>query len=147
MQISKATGADTEVISEILGEIAEYYGDEPVPGDQDQVRRALFDEQPAATCLLARDGDEVLGLASYSLLWPAAHAGTSLYLMELYVRESARRRGVASAFMAALKSEALAAGCSQIQWTADADNPSALDFYESLGAEQKARKVFYRLGL
>lgn len=147
MQISRATDADTEVISQILGEIEEYYGGAPAPGDTEQIRSALFSAQPAATVLLARDGDEVLGLASYSLLWPAAGADTSLYLKELYVRTAARRRGVARALMSALRDEAAARGCSRVEWTADTDNPPALALYEALGVQPHQGKVFYRASL
>lgn len=147
MQISAATEADLDTISVMLGEIEEYYGGENVPGDREDIRRALFSDQPAATTLLARDGDTVLGLASYSRLWPAAGADASLYLKELYVRPAARRRGVARAFMEELKTIGAAAGCSRLEWTADADNPPALEFYAAYGAEPKGGKVFYRVGL
>lgn len=145
MRIEQASEQDTDVISVILGEIEAYYGGKPVAGDPAQIRAALFGERPAATVLLARDGEQVLGLASYSLLWPAAGADTSLYLKELYVRAKSRRRGVAGAFMEALKEAAAAAGCSRVEWTADTDNPPALAFYEALGAEPRDGKVFYRL--
>lgn len=145
MRIEQATEVDVDVISEILGEIEAYYGGQPTPGDPEQIRGALFSARPAATVLLARDGGQVFGLASYSLLWPAAGADTSLYLKELYVRESARRRGVAGAFMSALQDAARKAGCSRVEWTADADNPAALAFYAALGAEPRDGKVFYRL--
>lgn len=144
MEISRATEADTEILSEVLGEIEEYYGGAPTPGDVKQIRAALFSAQPAATVLLARDGDQVLGLASYSRLWPAAGADTSLFLKELYVRTPARRRGVARALMSALQDEAAALGCSRIEWTADTDNPPALALYEALGFEQDQGKAFFR---
>lgn len=144
MQINQATAADIEIISVMLGEIEAYYGGTNVAGDQAAIRRALFGERPAATVLLARDGDQVLALASYSLLWPAAGADTSLYLKELYVRESARRRGVARALMAELRQIATAAGISRIEWTADTDNPLALDAYKALGFAPRDGKVFYR---
>jgi GNAT superfamily N-acetyltransferase len=144
VQIDRATEADVEVISVILGEVESYYGGGDVPGNIGQIRAALFGERPAATVLLARDGDEVLGLASYSLLWPAAGAESSLFLKELYVRTHARRRGVARALMAALREEATAAGCSRVEWAADRDNPAALAFYGALGLEQSADKALYR---
>jgi GNAT superfamily N-acetyltransferase len=147
MQISAATEADTECLSVLLGEIEHYYGGEPVPGDPEQIRSALFSDRPVATVLLARDGDTVLGLASYTCLWPAAGAESSLYLKELYVRSNARRGGVARALMAELRSVATASGCSRIEWTADTDNPSALAFYKALGVEPKGGKVFYRSAL
>ena len=147
MEISPATEADTKTISVLLGEIEGYYGGDSIPADEGQIRAALFGARPHATVLLARDGDDVLGLASYTFLWPAAGADSSLYLKELYVRESARRRGVARAFMVALSEAAAAAGCSRVEWTADTDNPPALALYEALGVEQHQGKVFYRVGV
>jgi GNAT superfamily N-acetyltransferase len=76
--------------------------------------------------------------------WPAAGAEASLYLKELFIRETARRRGLATAFMAKLREVATEAGCSRVEWTADRDNPPALALYEALGATQREGKVFYR---
>ncbi len=144
--VDRATVVDAETIAELIGELEAYYrGGDARPGDLGQVRAALFGDRPVATVLLARDGDQVVGMASYSFLWPAAGAETSLYLKELYVRETARRRGAASALMNALQQEAAAAGCRRVEWTADRYNPAALGFYEALGAEQEAGRVCYRV--
>jgi GNAT superfamily N-acetyltransferase len=142
--IERATPADVEVISVVLGEIESYYGGKDVPGDQAQIRAALFGDRPVATVLLARDGGEVLGLAAYSFLWPAAGAESSVYLKELYVRAAVRRRGVARALLERLRAEATAAGCARVEWTADRGNPPALALYEGLGFEEHAGKAFYR---
>lgn len=136
--------ADVETISVLLGEIESYYGGKDVPGDQGQIRSALFSELPAAVVLLARDGGDVVGLASFSRLWPAAGAEASVFLKELYVRAAARRRGVARELMAAVRAEATAAGCARVEWTADRDNPPALALYAALGFEEHAGKAFYR---
>ncbi|MCX5382697.1 GNAT family N-acetyltransferase [Streptomyces sp. NBC_00083] len=144
--VGRAGEADAGVIAVLLGEIEAYYGGSPAPGDLGRIRAALFCEHPAATVLLAREGDDVLGFASYSRLWPASGADTSLYLKELYVRESARRRGVAGMLMARLREEATAAGCTRVEWTADLDNPPALAFYAALGAVPRDGKVLYRVG-
>lgn len=147
MRITKATEADVEVISQLLGEVEAYYGGEAAPADPQQIHAALFGSQPAATVLLARDDEEVLGLASYTFLWPAAGADTSIYLKELFVREAHRRGGVAAQLMDAVRDAGRAAGCSRLEWTADADNPPALDFYKALGVEPRADKPFYRQAL
>lgn len=144
MEITKAEEADIGAISIILGEIEAYYGGPATPGNLDQVRSALFGERPAATVLLAREGSDILGLASYSLHWPASGVDTSLFLKELFVRAAARRQGVARALMAALREEAAALGCPRIEWTADTDNPPALALYEALGVAPDKGKVFYR---
>lgn len=143
--IDRATAADAETLAVLIGEIEEHYGGTNVPGDVDQIRTMLFGEPPVATVLLARDGDAVLGMASYSFLWPAAGTDASLFLKELYVRGSARRRGVARAFMARLREVASEAGCSRVEWTADQDNPPALEFYKALGVEPREDKLYYRV--
>lgn len=144
VEVRQATKDDVEAISAIVGEIQAYYGAEYVPGDPGQIRAALFGESPAATLLLAVEGDDVLGMASYSRLWPAAGADTLLFLKELFVRESARRRGVARSLMGRLRAVAAELGCSRIEWTADTANPAALALYEALGARPREGKVFYR---
>lgn len=144
MNIERATEADTETIAVILGEVEAYYGGKDAPADQTQVRSALFGNGPVATVLLAREGDDVLGLAAVSLLWPAAGADTSLFLKELFVREGARRRGVARQLMTAVRAEATAAGCTRVEWTADRNNPPALALYQALGFQQHDGKAFYR---
>jgi GNAT superfamily N-acetyltransferase len=145
--IDRATDADSETIALVLAEIEAYYGGAEVAPPLEQIRAALFGEVPAATVLLARDGVEVVGLASVSRLWPAAGADTSLYLKELYVRAPWRRRGVARLLMDEVRAEAAREGCSRVEWTADRDNPTALDFYEALGVAPHPGKVFYRLSL
>ncbi|GAA1942009.1 GNAT family N-acetyltransferase [Kitasatospora viridis] len=144
LDIVYATSADAEVIAMILGEVEEYYGGENVAPPVADVDRALFGDWPAARVLLARDGDQVVGLAAVSRLWPAAGADISLYLKELYVRQNARRRGVARALMSAVHDEARAVGAARVEWTADRDNPPALELYEALGVEPHQGKVFYR---
>lgn len=145
-QVTMADASDIYVISELIGEIEEHYGGTNNPGETEQIRSALFTPQPAARVLLARDDDggAVLGMASYSFLWPAAGVETSLYLKELFVRPAARRRGAASTLMASIRKTASEAGCSRVEWTADTDNPDALAFYAALGAERHEGKVFYR---
>ncbi|MFK0049987.1 GNAT family N-acetyltransferase [Streptomyces sp. NPDC090741] len=145
MRIDQATQQDVDVISVILGEIEAYYGGEEKPADAAQIHAALFGARPSATVLLAREDDQVLGLASYSFLWPAAGADTSLYLKELYVREAARRQGVAGSLMDAVRAAATRVGCSRVEWTADADNPAALALYQALGVEPRGGKFFYRV--
>ena len=144
LTIERATEGDAETIALILGEIERYYGGTYQVPDVKQVRQALFGPQPAATVLLARDDAQVVGLASMCFLWPAAGADTSLYLKELYVRETHRLRGVARELMDAVHSEARSAGCSRVEWTADRDNPPAVALYTALGVDPHEGKIFYR---
>ncbi|MBZ3908452.1 MULTISPECIES: GNAT family N-acetyltransferase [Streptomyces] len=147
LTVSSAESADVTCIAELVAEIEQYYGG-AVEGELSdragRLRDMLFGPHPAATVLLARIGGDVVGMASFSLLWPAAGDSHSLYLKELFVRDAHRRHGVASALMAQLHEVAAQLGCSRIEWTADRDNPEALKFYEALGATPRDTKVFYR---
>ncbi|MFC1402029.1 MULTISPECIES: GNAT family N-acetyltransferase [Streptacidiphilus] len=144
LTIERATEGDAETIALMLGEIERYYGGAYAVPDVKQVRHALFGPQPTAIVLLARDGVQVVGLASVCFLWPAAGADTSLYLKELYVRETYRLRGVARKLMIAVHCEARSAGCSRVEWTADRGNPAAVALYAALGVEPHEGKIFYR---
>jgi GNAT superfamily N-acetyltransferase len=91
------------------------------------------------------DDDRLVGLASYSFLWPAAGVTRSLYLKELYVVEQSRHRGIGRLLISELCRIALNKGCSRVRWTADTDNPTALRFYATLGVPPKSDKLMYRL--
>lgn len=149
LEIRPAEPADTEVIVSLIEEIERYYGSssvQPVAEREAQVKLALFAERPMAHVLLARDRDEVVGLAAYTFLWPAAGSTSSLFLKELYVRESGRRKRIGSQLMA--KIQRIAAeqpGCSRVEWTADRDNATARQFYRKLGFEEFSGKVVYRV--
>jgi hypothetical protein len=57
---------------------------EPFEQRASQVEQALFGSPPLANVTLAEADNEILGLAAYLFLWPAAGSTHSLYLKELY---------------------------------------------------------------
>ncbi|MEV4481801.1 GNAT family N-acetyltransferase [Micromonospora coxensis] len=90
--------------------------------------------------------DEVVGLAAYSYLWPAAGSTHSLFLKELYVRPDGRRQGVGARLMEEMKAiAARSPGCSRLEWMTDRSNDGARAFYRQLGFEEFEGKVNYRL--
>jgi GNAT superfamily N-acetyltransferase len=143
-----AEPTDVEAISSILTEVDRYYGateEEPLAERVPQITSALFATPPSAYALLAWDDDQLIGIAAYSFLWPAAGVSRSLYLKELYVSEESRRHGIGQMLMSELCRIATESGCERFEWTADADNPIALKFYERIGVPPVSSKVFYRL--
>src|SRR5258708_3159709 len=143
-----ATPTDVEAIASLLTEVDRYYGateDEPIAQRVPLIRDAIFEAVPSAHVLLAWDDEDLIGLASYSFLWPAAGVTRSLFLKELYVTEASRQHGVGRLLMGELSQIAQDSGCSRIEWAADTDNPVALRFYETLGVPPNSSKHFYRL--
>jgi len=137
-------------IAELLDELDRFYGapqSEPLHERTVGIWDALFGLTPAAHGLLAWDGAELAGIASYSFLWPAAGVTRSLYVKELYVRQASRRKGVGALLMYELAKIAAAHKCSLMEWTTEPDNLDAQQFYMALGMELFTEKVFYRVSL
>ena len=92
-----------------------------------------FGPNPAWKALVAvDDAQNVIGFALWYLRY-STWKGRRLYLEDLYVEESWRRAGVASALMEALKAEARQAQCNGMVWQVLDWNEGAKKFYQKLG--------------
>lgn len=148
IKLRHAVQADISVLVDLLEELDRFYGGTEFPPRKEreqQVEMLLFGPMPAALVLLAEDGPDVVGLASYSHLWPAAGVTASLYLKELYVRKTHRCQGLGRRLMQEICRIAYDSGCSRVEWTTDRDNVEAQAFYRQLGAPAAVTKVMYRL--
>ncbi|MCX4785435.1 GNAT family N-acetyltransferase [Streptomyces sp. NBC_01221] len=148
--IRPADKADTPALAELIEEIERFYGStevQPLDERRSQVEEALFGSLPLASALLVEDeSGDIVGLAAYSFLWPAAGSSHSLFLKELYVRDTLRRQGVGARLMKELRAIAAArSGCSRVEWMTDRDNPIARGFYRSLGFAEFDGKIVYRV--
>lgn len=146
--VAPAEPVHVDAVAALLEELDKFYGEtevEPLDVRIRQINEALFGDPPLAYALLAWDAGALVGLATYSFLWPAAGLTRSLYLKELYVAEAARGRGVGRLLMDHLVRVAIANSCSRIEWTTDRDNAQAQRFYDSMGVAQNGNKIFYRL--
>jgi GNAT superfamily N-acetyltransferase len=109
------------------------YVRERVLGDDSDIRMALS--------LL---NDKVVGLATFSIMYPSPHSAAQLYIKELYVDEKFRGQGAGRAMMKFLARYALDHGCSRLDWSAETDNPGAVEFYTAIGAKPVEEKVYFR---
>lgn len=148
MNLRHAVQADVSALVGLLEELDRFYGATefpPLDVRERQVEASLFGPMPAGRVLIAEDDADVVGLASYSRLWPAVGVTASLYLKELYVRKTHRRQGVGRQLMAKICRIADDSGCSRVEWTTDRQNVEAQAFYRQLGAPVASAKVMYRL--
>ncbi|MFD9008084.1 cyclophane-containing RiPP N-acetyltransferase HaaN [Streptomyces sp. NPDC059552] len=148
--IRPAERRDTEAVADLIEEIERFYGSteiQPLEERRSQVEEALFGSPPLASALLVEDeAGDLVGLAAYSFLWPAAGSSHSLFLKELYVRGTLRRQGVGARLMDELRALASARpGCSRVEWMTDRNNPGARAFYKSLGFAEFDGKIVYRV--
>jgi ribosomal protein S18 acetylase RimI-like enzyme len=150
--IRPAEKSDVRALSELIEEIERFYGStdtdiQPLDERQSQVEEALFGSPPLASTLVVQDDEtgDIIGLAAYSFLWPAAGSSHSLFLKELYVRSTLRQQGIGARLMNELRGIAAARpGCSRVEWMTDRDNPIARSFYQSLGFAEFDGKIVYR---
>ncbi|MET9507878.1 cyclophane-containing RiPP N-acetyltransferase HaaN [Streptomyces flavidovirens] len=149
--IRPAEKGDVKAVAELIEEIERFYGTtdadiQPIGERQAQTEEALFGSPPLASALLVEDEEgDIVGLAAYSFLWPSAGSTHSLFLKELYVRETLRRQGIGVRLMNELRAIADARpGCSRVEWMTDRVNPDARAFYRALGFEEHEGKVVYR---
>ena len=96
-------------------------GPAPAAGRGDQ-RRPVRRSAGGVRAASARRRGQARGVRRVLVSWPAAGLSTSLYLKELYVADTARRTGVATALMRGLYTIAAERGCSRVEWTTDEGN-------------------------
>jgi len=147
VSVEPAVLADGMMLVSLLNEMDEFYGDsesETVKQRLSQIQAYLFEDPSAPRVIVAKEADVVIGLASCSLLWPAARTSRSLYLKELYVLKAHRGRGIGRLLMDEVKRIAVELRCSRIEFTTDEENIDAQRFYESLGYRPHSGKIFFR---
>ena len=89
---------------------------------------------------IAYDDDQPVGFVS-GVETTHPDKGTEMFLYELAVRETSRRRGVGRALVEALAALARERGCYGMWVLTDSDNPAALATYRSAGAGEPSEQV------
>jgi GNAT superfamily N-acetyltransferase len=153
MHVDLVSQPQHESLVQLLCELHAYYneGSSVAP---EMVRSHLIDNllgpESPLRLVVACDGlDHVLGFAAisltYSLVEPSPDQCRHCQLKELYVRSSARSRGVGKAIMSWVAQYAAGHGCHRIDWPVKATNTRGIAFYKSLGAQQVVERLSFRL--
>ena len=137
VRIVPATRADVPAMLTFVRELAAY---ERSPGDvvatEADLNAALFGPRPAAEAIVAWIGHERVGFALFFHNFSTWTGRRGVYLEDLYVRDSARGRGVGRALLAALARVAIERGCPRLEWVALDWNAPAIGFYSAIGARR-----------
>lgn len=139
INIRKATVADSQAIGELAKEFQEYL---QALGDLTQFEftaetylRDGFGPNPAFSGLVAEIDDEFSGYLLYHFGYDTDRAIRLMYVIDLYVREVKRRRGVGKALMDEAATICREVGGRGLIWSVFVPNKPAFQFYESLGAK------------
>jgi L-amino acid N-acyltransferase YncA len=94
-----------------------------------------FGESPAFRGLVAEDETgTVVGYVLFSPTYDGEYL-RGLFVIDLYVREASRGRGIGRALMERVHQLAKQEGLSRVSWNVHGKNAAALEFYRSMGGE------------
>jgi GNAT superfamily N-acetyltransferase len=133
VELREGTIDDVPLLLSFVRAMAGFEGLE-VTATEASLRSALFGPEPAARVLLAYVGGHPVGYATYFFTFASTLGARNLWLDDLFVTESFRRRGVGQAIMRYLSALAVKYRCSRLEWMVLDWNTSAIAFYERLGA-------------
>jgi GNAT superfamily N-acetyltransferase len=146
--VRAATPADVPTIVALVKELAEYEkaADQVVATDASMLR-ALFPTSgpPAAEALIGEIGGRPEGLALFFMNFSTWVGQQGVYLEDLFVRPSARGKGLGKALFLEVARISSSRGCTRMDWAVLNWNTSAIDFYKSLGAKGLNEWTIYRL--
>ena len=144
--IRDAEPADVGLLRKLILELAEYekLADEVVATDE-LLGEALFGERPAAEALIAECDGEPAGYAVYFPTFSTFLAIQGVWLEDLFVRPSHRRKGLGRLLLAAVAARTRERGGERLEWAALDWNELALDFYRGLGAGRMDEWITHRL--
>jgi L-amino acid N-acyltransferase YncA len=141
--IRKATIADADAIGELAKEFQEYLR---ALGDRTQFaftagtyRRDGFGPHPAFSGLVAELDGEVAGYLLYHFGYDTDRAVRLMVVLDLYVQETKRRRGLGEALMKVAARICREAGGRELMWSVFIPNKLASRFYERLWGQVPAR--------
>jgi GNAT superfamily N-acetyltransferase len=133
--IVPAARAHVPAIHAMVRELAQYEKLEHlVSGAAADLEAELFGPQPVIEALVAIVNAHPAGFALYFHNYSTFLARKGLYLEDVYVKPTHRRRGIGRALLIHLARIAVERGCGRFEWSVLDWNAPAIQFYEGLGA-------------
>jgi GNAT superfamily N-acetyltransferase len=146
LTISPASIDDIPLILALIKELAEYEKlSHMVVATEDMLREQLFDTQPVAQVVIAREKNIPVGFALFFWNFSTFLGKPGLYLEDLFVRPEFRAKGYGKSLLLHLATIAKKRGCGRFEWSVLDWNEPAIKFYESLGAVKRPEWNLYRV--
>lgn len=144
--IRPATPADVDALVDLFRALATF---EKLSTqiDRDALSRHLFGPRPFAEALVAEVDGRIDGYALFFHTYSTFLSKPGVWLEDLFVRESARGRGLGLALLTAVKALAVQRGCGRVEWSVLDWNTKAIAFYETFGATALSEWKLMRVNL
>jgi GNAT superfamily N-acetyltransferase len=133
--IRPATRADVPVVLGLIRELAEFEKlSHLLTTTEDTLAAELFGPGSPAEVLIGEAGGHPVAYSVTFHNFSTFLGRKGMYLEDLYVRQSERRKGYGRAMLLHIAKLAKERGCGRFEWTVLDWNTPAIRFYEGLGA-------------
>lgn len=122
-----------------------FEGKPPCPLTAGDVRRQGFGDRALFSVMVAEIERRAEGYALFYPGFDVESASRGLHMADLFVEAPFRRQGIGRALIASLVAECKRQGGQWIEWHSMTDNPTAIAFYERIGAKRDPL-IPFRLG-
>lgn len=137
--VRPAATADSEELAALLHQLS------GVAIEPSEVEANLAVVRKAEAGLILAEFGSVVGCCQWSIT-PSVHRGALGRLTVLVVDKAHRRRGIATAMLAAAQKALAKAGCKQVEALSDIAIDNSHNFFRSLGFEQTSYRFIRDLG-
>ncbi|CAG0951416.1 diamine N-acetyltransferase [Phycisphaerales bacterium] len=146
LYIRAARPADVPFIVALIRELAEYErAPQEAKATDAMIHDALFGPHPACEALIGEVDGKAEGLALFFHNFSTWTGRRGLYLEDLFVRPSARGKGLGEMLLRKVARIAVERGCPRVEWTVIDWNAPAINFYGKLGAVPLDQWTVHRL--
>lgn len=146
LKIREAIPQDSQTIFDFIMELAIYEkAPHEVKTTVSEIEKSLFSLNATAKALICEEEGVAIGFAVYFYNYSTWLGKKGIYLEDLYVSESKRKRGAGKALLKYLAQKAVEENCGRFEWSCLDWNTPSREFYESFGAVAKTEWIGYRL--
>ena len=144
VDIRLAGEADAAVLSEMIRDFAAF---ERLPNaaTAESVRAELASPDRVMNAVIAMAEGRPVGFATFFQTYSTFAARRGLYLEDIYVREDARNRGIATEILRFIARHAIDRHFARVEFTVLLWNNIAIEFFETMGATPNSAWTSYRL--
>lgn len=144
--IRPARPGEAPLVLSFIKELAEFEKlSHEVQATAAMLEARLFGPRPFAEVIFAELDGAPVGFALFFHNFSTFLAKPGLYLEDLFVRPSARGKGIGKALLTHLAQVAVERDCGRMEWWVLDWNADAMRFYEGLGAKAMDEWTVYRL--
>lgn len=142
-----ANREDVSLILTYIKKLAEYENrlDEVVATEK-SIEKWVFDRKQAEV-IFALEDEKVIGFALFFLSFSTYISNVNMHLEDLFIDPEYRGKGYGKSLLKKLAKIAVERDYGRFEWTCISWNKPSIDFYKSIGAQQKDWNVFHLTGI